>query len=325
LEHTGSDHGTTTHSTTVSVSSNQLSNQLSQNEGLSSVRRASGLNNEGHPAGQTPAPFHPARPIIGSAQVGLERECDFASIGDFSNAMVDREEPMEGERKRHRSPPPSFTGDSAVGCGDAQNAGCGGELIFQGKAYQTRGFLTTKEWKEKFINEFEFSGVANTVRAPLPITVVTLKDEGVHVDSIRDASSSISVACYEATDGRTQQGLAPSVQEVIAGFRRRRPTKRQNNGIHHDVAALCQEAWLHGPDSALNLGHQKEKILLSMAADTAVRPSDLSKLYRIFEGSNRQVAMLTGARPFSGPPLPFPLPVIATRSIVLPTGAESSG
>jgi hypothetical protein len=35
--------------------------------------------------------------------------------------------------------------------------------------------------------------------------------------------------------------------------------------------------------------------------------------------------MLTGARPFSGPSLPFCLPVIATRSIVLSIGAESSG
>jgi hypothetical protein len=37
------------------------------------------------------------------------------------------------------------------------------------------------------------------------------------------------------------------------------------------------------------------------------------------------LAMLTGARPFSGPSLPFCLPVIAARSIVLSIGAESSG
>ena len=39
----------------------------------------------------------------------------------------------------------------------------------------------------------------------------------------------------------------------------------------------------------------------------------------------RKQAMLTGARPFSGPSLPFCLPVIAARSIVLSTGTESSG
>jgi len=39
----------------------------------------------------------------------------------------------------------------------------------------------------------------------------------------------------------------------------------------------------------------------------------------------RRMAMLTGARPFSGPSLPFCLPIIATRSIVLSIGAESSG
>jgi hypothetical protein len=41
--------------------------------------------------------------------------------------------------------------------------------------------------------------------------------------------------------------------------------------------------------------------------------------------AQRPAAMLTGARPFSGPSLPFCLPVIATRSIVLSIGAESSG
>jgi hypothetical protein len=39
----------------------------------------------------------------------------------------------------------------------------------------------------------------------------------------------------------------------------------------------------------------------------------------------RVVAMLTGTRPFSGPPSPFCLPVIAPRPIVLSIGAESSG
>jgi hypothetical protein len=43
------------------------------------------------------------------------------------------------------------------------------------------------------------------------------------------------------------------------------------------------------------------------------------------EGVERLEAMLTGARPFSGPSLPFCLPVIAARSIVLSIGAESWG
>jgi len=51
------------------------------------------------------------------------------------------------------------------------NAGYGGELIYKGKAFQTRGFLTKAEQKEKFINEFEFSGMANTVRALLPLAI----------------------------------------------------------------------------------------------------------------------------------------------------------
>jgi hypothetical protein len=54
----------------------------------------------------------------------------------------------------------------------------------------------------------------------------------------------------------------------------------------------------------------------------------VSNLYKFFCGlvpNPEGVAMLTSARPFSGPSLPFCLPVIATRSIVLSIGAESSG
>jgi hypothetical protein len=43
------------------------------------------------------------------------------------------------------------------------------------------------------------------------------------------------------------------------------------------------------------------------------------------ERDGELLAMLTGARPFSGPSLPFCLPAIAARLIVLSIGAESSG
>jgi hypothetical protein len=155
------------------------------------------------------------------------------------------------------------------------------------KAYDAH-FDRFIEWWESTHNDLELSP-SNIRPGYLADYLISLKDSGVHCDSIRDASSSVSVACYEATDGRIQQGLQPSVKEVIAGFRRRRPVRRKNDGVYDDVNMLYQEAWLYGPDSALNLGHQKERILLLMAADTASRPSDLSKFFRIFEGSNRMV------------------------------------
>jgi hypothetical protein len=116
-----------------------------------------------------------------------------------------------------------------------------------------------------------------------------LSSRGVHHDTLRDVSTSISMACVEASDGEYQPGMAYSVKSFMEGERRQRPVRRDDNGSYGDVALLYQEAWLYGPDSALALGHQKEKIILLLLADTAARPSDLSKLYRTQLGFNQQV------------------------------------
>ena len=111
----------------------------------------------------------------------------------------------------------------------------------------------------------------------------------MHHDSIRDVSSSISMACLEASDGEFQPGMSFSVTTFMEGERRQRPMRRENKGIYADVALLYQEAWLYGPDEALALGHQKEKMILLLMADTAARPSDLSRLYRVYEGWCQQI------------------------------------
>ena len=97
------------------------------------------------------------------------------------------------------------------------------------------------------------------------------------------------MACVEASDGEFQPGLAYSVKTFMEGERRQRPVRRNATGSYGDVALLYQEARLYGPDSAIALGHQKEKIILLLMADTAARPSDLSRLYRTQEGFNQQV------------------------------------
>jgi hypothetical protein len=116
-----------------------------------------------------------------------------------------------------------------------------------------------------------------------------LSEGGMHHDSLRDVSSSISMACLEASDGAFQPGMSYSVTTFMEGERRQRPMRRENKGVYADVARLYGEAWLYGPDEALTVGHQKEKIILLMMADTATRPSDLSRLYRVFEGWCQQI------------------------------------
>jgi hypothetical protein len=88
----------------------------------------------------------------------------------------------------------------------------------------------------------------------------------------------------------------------------------------HDIDALTGERiWFFRCDDGdredLNIGELQRALLkceVLPSKDVATQNADRG-------------AMLTGARPFSGPSLPFCLPVIATRSIVLSIGAESSG
>ena len=60
-----------------------------------------------------------------------------------------------------------------------------------------------------------------------------------------------------------------------------------------DVAHLIGEAWAYGPNSALMLGHLKEKLVILLSVDTASRPSDLTRLYRSFEGNRAQIVFCT--------------------------------
>ena len=118
-----------------------------------------------------------------------------------------------------------------------------------------------------------------------------MKRQGAHYDVIRYASSSISMACAIATDGKIQQGNSPSVKALLKGFRIHKPIKlKGTQGSYCDVVLLYEKAWLYGPTSALTLGHKRERALLLLAADTACRPIDACKLFRVFKGTHRQIA-----------------------------------
>ena len=85
-----------------------------------------------------------------------------------------------------------------------------------------------------------------------------------------------------------------------------------------DVLFESGTAWFAAPYNVSSI--TKPKKIKDWEGDSTFYDV-MSKAFRW----NRPRAMLTGARPFSGPSLPFCLPVIATRSIVLSIGAESSG
>lgn len=51
------------------------------------------------------------------------------------------------------------------------NVGFGGEMIFNGQKFATQGYLTRTEQAELYINEYEFSGMQNTLQALLPVAI----------------------------------------------------------------------------------------------------------------------------------------------------------
>ena len=116
-----------------------------------------------------------------------------------------------------------------------------------------------------------------------------LHDRRVHYDVIRQHSASISMSCFTATDGAIQQGHAPSVTNTLKVLRQKKPSKKKGLENYADPVLLYQEAWLYGPPEALTVGHMKEVAAILCAADTGCRPSDLSKLFRVFDGQHRQI------------------------------------
>ncbi len=118
------------------------------------------------------------------------------------------------------------------------------------------------------------------------------RDAGASFASLKDASTSISMACWEATDGDIALGDKESVKRFLKSVRIHEPAghRKQLAPSYHDVAALFQEAWEFGPNEALCEGHLKEKHLILLMVDTAARPSDIHlRLFRTTAGRNAQI------------------------------------
>ena len=111
---------------------------------------------------------------------------------------------------------------------------------------------------------------------------------------LKDACASVSVACSEASGDRIRLGSSSCVTKVLAAARKAGPSPVRS-AFHGsraktpDVAHLIGEAWAYGPNSSLSLGHLKEKLVILLAVDTAARPSDITRLYRSFDGPLAQI------------------------------------
>jgi hypothetical protein len=119
-----------------------------------------------------------------------------------------------------------------------------------------------------------------------------MHDEGSNHGSIKDASASISTAISQATDGAINIGKKESVIAYLKSVRIHQPVGPRRKRIpdgYGDVARLYEEAWNFGPNDALCNRHLQDKLVLLLMLDTAARPSDLHALYRVTEGSQRQI------------------------------------
>lgn len=122
-----------------------------------------------------------------------------------------------------------------------------------------------------------------------------LSAHGARSTSLKDASASVSGAVYEASDSTIHLGAKPCVTKLLRNIRLHEPPagrKAQRSSVG-DVVRLLHEAFLFGPDDALGDGHLKEKSVLCLIVDTAARPSDITRLYRILSGRNRQFEFFT--------------------------------
>ena len=79
------------------------------------------------------------------------------------------------------------------------------------------------------------------------------------------------------------------MSRFFEGERRQKPTRRLGTGEYSDVALLYNELWKYGPSDAMTIGQKKKRLVALLAADSAARPSDLSRLFRVYNGWKQQI------------------------------------
>ena len=115
--------------------------------------------------------------------------------------------------------------------------------------------------------------------------------------SLKDACASVSVACFEASDDKIDLGTMKCIAKLMKTVRLREKPQGRKHAMKAigvgDVVLLLEEVFAYGPNEALCLGHLKEKLILSLMVDTAARPSDLHRLFRILKGDYTQIRFFT--------------------------------
>jgi hypothetical protein len=99
------------------------------------------------------------------------------------------------------------------------------------------------------------------------------------------------MACREATDGGIALDDKDSMKRFLKSIRTHEPVGRRKQIVpdYHDVTALFQEACDFGPNECLCEGNLKEKLIILLMIESAVRPSDLHRLFRTMQGRNSQI------------------------------------
>ena len=55
------------------------------------------------------------------------------------------------------------------------------------------------------------------------------------------------------------------------------------------MALLYNEMWLYGPTAAMTVGQKKKRIVALLSADSASRPSDIARLFRVYDTWKQQI------------------------------------
>jgi hypothetical protein len=97
------------------------------------------------------------------------------------------------------------------------------------------------------------------------------------------------MACVEASDQRHQPGKSYTVAKLFEGERRAKPTRRRGTGECSDMALLYNEMWLYGPTKAMTVGQKKKRVVALLSADSAARPSDIARLFRVYDTWKQQI------------------------------------
>ena len=243
--------------------------------------------------------------------------CRLLPLFNRSSASVDgadvvSDDAIDDDDTPNPSPEPSVVGDGSAGSSSLAEEVASRRVLFIWRHGARQGIskdVFKKRWEDakngyptRYDAHFEsflvwwYSACPTTECSPSTIRPGLLAQylteqakKGIHHDILRDISTSISMACVEASDQAFQPGKSYTVSKLFEGERRHKPTRRAGTGEYSDVSLLYEEMWKYGPSTAMTVGQKKKRIVSLLAADSAARPSDIARLFRVFDGWQQQI------------------------------------